>query len=210
MALKRDTRYPGRFSTGNAAHPQGAFKNRTAPGAADGSYLEQDWANDWDGFFAYILTQAGVTANGTVDSGTSSQYATALLSLLLQKGNNLSEIAAAGSTAQAAARTNLSVYSKAEVNAKIIGIGQTWVGYNSTQRVVNTVYTNDTGRPIMVTITSGTAALSRIIVDGVTISNVLVTGASGGNLLTGSVVVPAGSTYQFTSSTAAVAWAELR
>lgn len=79
MALKRDTRYPGRFTAGNAAHPQGAFKNRTAPDAKDGSYLEQDWANDWDGFFARLLTVAGVTANGNVDSGTSSQYYDALI-----------------------------------------------------------------------------------------------------------------------------------
>lgn len=120
MALKRDTRYPGRFTAGDAAHPQGAFKNRTAPGAADGSYLEQDWANDWDGFFARILTLAGVTANGTVDSGTSSQYATALLSLLLQKGNNLSEILAAGSTAQTAARTNLGL---GTASTRAVGVG---------------------------------------------------------------------------------------
>lgn len=120
MALKRDTRYPGRFTAGDAAHPQGAFKNRTAPGAADGSYLEQDWANDWDGFFARILTLSGLTPNGTVDSGTSSQYMTGLLSLLLQKGNNLSEILAAGSTAQTAARTNLGL---GTASTRAVGVG---------------------------------------------------------------------------------------
>lgn len=79
MALKRNERYPGRFSNPNAAHPQGAFKNRTSPTSQDGSYLESDWANDWDGFFARLLTVAGTTPNGNVDTGTSSQYYDALL-----------------------------------------------------------------------------------------------------------------------------------
>lgn len=111
MALKRDTRYPGRFTAGDSAHPQGAFKNRSAPGAQDGSYIEKDWANDWDGFFASVLTAAGVTANGNVDSALSSQYYDALMSLLLRKVNYLSEIAAAGPTAQASARSNIGLTS---------------------------------------------------------------------------------------------------
>lgn len=78
MALRRDTRYPGRWTTGDSAHPQGAFKNRSAPGALDGSYIEQDWANDWDGFFAALLGAASITPNGTVDTATSSQYFTAM------------------------------------------------------------------------------------------------------------------------------------
>ena len=68
MALQRNNRYPGRFDTPSAGHPQGAFKNRTAPTAQDGSYLEKDWANDWDGFFGSLLNAAGLTANGSVDS----------------------------------------------------------------------------------------------------------------------------------------------
>lgn len=79
MALKRNERYVGRFDNPTAAHPQGGFKNRTSPSSQDGSYLEADWANDWDGFFSRLLTVAGVTANGTVDSATSSQYYDALL-----------------------------------------------------------------------------------------------------------------------------------
>lgn len=79
MALKRNERYPGRFSNPTTAQPQGAFKNRTAPSAQDGSYLEQDWANDWSGFFGRLLTVAGFTANGTVDTALSSQYFDALI-----------------------------------------------------------------------------------------------------------------------------------
>lgn len=79
MALQRNTRYTGRFQNPTADHPQGAFKNRSAPGAQDGSYLEADWANDWDGFFSRLLTAAGVSANGNVDSATNSQYYDALV-----------------------------------------------------------------------------------------------------------------------------------
>lgn len=79
MALKRNERYPLRFANPTPAHPQGAFKNRTSPTSQDGSYLESDWANDWDGFFARVFTVAGVTPNGNVDSGTSSQYYDALI-----------------------------------------------------------------------------------------------------------------------------------
>jgi hypothetical protein len=78
MALKRNERYPGRFDNPSTEHPQGAFKNRSAPNAKDGTYLERDWANDWDGFFAALLKNAGVTANGSVDTALSSQYFDAL------------------------------------------------------------------------------------------------------------------------------------
>lgn len=79
MAIKRNERYPGRFSNPTTSRPQGAFKNRTSPTSQDGSYLEADWANDWDGFFARTLNVGGVTPNGTVDTGSSSQYFDALM-----------------------------------------------------------------------------------------------------------------------------------
>lgn len=79
MALDRSNRYPGRFENPTTASPQGAFKNRTSPTSEDGSYFEKDWANDWDGFFARILNVAGVTPNGTIDTGTSSQLYDALM-----------------------------------------------------------------------------------------------------------------------------------
>lgn len=78
MAIKRNERYPGRFQNPSADYPQGAFKNRSSPTSQDGSYLEKDWANDWDGFFAALLTSAGITPNGNVDTASSSQYFDAL------------------------------------------------------------------------------------------------------------------------------------
>lgn len=82
MAIDRSARYPGRFDSPTTARPQGAFKNRTAPGAKDGSYLERDWANDWDGFFGSLMRSAGLTANGAPDTALASQYFDALKKLV--------------------------------------------------------------------------------------------------------------------------------
>ncbi|WJV25929.1 MULTISPECIES: hypothetical protein [Pseudomonas] len=74
MSLKLNERYPGRFNNPSANYPQGSFKNRTTPTAKDGSYLEQDWANDKEGFFQSLLSAAGIVANGTVDTVGNSQF----------------------------------------------------------------------------------------------------------------------------------------
>lgn len=81
MSLKLNERYPGRYNNPSANYPQGSFKNRTTPTAKDGSYLEQDWANDKEGFFQSLLDVAGVDANGDVDKVGSSQAFDALLHL---------------------------------------------------------------------------------------------------------------------------------
>ena len=109
MALKRNETYPGRFSNPTDDHPQGAFKNRSAPGAQDGSYLEQGWANDWDGFFGRLLTIAGVTPNGSVDTASSSQYYDALKSLFLQRTDPFGDIKSDGAAAVKKALENLSL-----------------------------------------------------------------------------------------------------
>jgi hypothetical protein len=60
--LKLNERYPGRFNNPSSDYPEGSFKNRTAPASKDGSYLEQDWANDREGFFQSLLAAAGIEA----------------------------------------------------------------------------------------------------------------------------------------------------
>ncbi|MCK9802080.1 hypothetical protein M1B34_31585 [Pseudomonas sp. MAFF 302030] len=65
----------------SVGYPLGSFKNRTAPAAKDGSYLEQDWANDKEGFFQSLLSAAGLDANGDVDRVGASQFFNALLNL---------------------------------------------------------------------------------------------------------------------------------
>lgn len=81
MSLKLNERYPGRFNNPSADYPDGSFKNRTAPAAKDGSYLEQDWANDREGFFQSLLAAAGIDANGVVDKVGASQFFDAIQKL---------------------------------------------------------------------------------------------------------------------------------
>jgi hypothetical protein len=82
MALNLNERYPGRFNNPTAGYPQGSYRNRTSPTAKDGSYLEQDWANDKEGFFQSLLVDASITANGEVDSVGASQYRDALRKII--------------------------------------------------------------------------------------------------------------------------------
>lgn len=82
MALKLNERYPGRFNNPSADYPQGYFKNRTTPTAKDGSYLEQDWANDKEGFFQSLIAAAAITPNGAVDKVGASQMYDALVKII--------------------------------------------------------------------------------------------------------------------------------
>lgn len=103
MALQRDTKYPGRFTTATTEHPQGPFKNRTSSTSQDGSYLEKDWLNDWDGFFGSLLSAAGYVADGNVDGVGASQYFNAFRKVqaaIVGSARNLKcSITAAASTA---------------------------------------------------------------------------------------------------------------
>lgn len=96
MALELDSRYPGRFKPGDADYPQGSFKNRTAPGTLDGSYLEKDWANDKEGFFQRLLLVAGISPNGGVDTALASQYYDALVQIINDQASVPSNILTSG------------------------------------------------------------------------------------------------------------------
>ena len=79
MSLILSERYPGRANEPTAGRPRGSVKNRTAPNSADGTYLEEDMANDERAFQDAILEAAGVTPNGKVDTGEDSQVYKALM-----------------------------------------------------------------------------------------------------------------------------------
>ena len=88
-----------------------------------------------------------------------------------------------------------------------LGVGQTWQAMSTAaspanlQRLANTDYTNSTGKPIMVSITS--AGTLQITVGGVIAARSGVDNAT--NSLT--VIVPAGAIYRCNQ---AGTWAELR
>lgn len=84
-----------------------------------------------------------------------------------------------------------------------IGPGQTWQNV-AASRAAGTVYTNSTGRPISVSITSiGTAYIT---VQGVIASRSGIGNAT--NYL--GAVVPPGATYNLNTGAAKPVWAELR
>jgi len=128
MALELDSRYPGRFNPGDADYPQGSFKNRTAPGALDGSYLEQDWANDKEGFFQRLMAQAGLTANGEVDTALASQYYDALLQVIADNAA-ADPLNAAIATVAAASTINLTTGAPDTSQLVISGTGATINGF---------------------------------------------------------------------------------
>ncbi|MBL4589699.1 MAG: hypothetical protein JKY11_06455 [Alphaproteobacteria bacterium] len=93
MSLQRNTHGPylNRWGTPTAGHPQGPFQNRTSPTSQDGSFSDQAWANDWDGFMSSLLdgyAPLGVTtvaADGSVDAVGASQYFDQLIALINAK-----------------------------------------------------------------------------------------------------------------------------
>lgn len=92
----------------------------------------------------------------------------------------------------------------------MIGVGQSWVNVTSS-RASKTTYTNDTGKPILVTISAcGNSASGNFVVDGV---NVAIIGYNGNTTIIRpvSVIVPAGSTYRVSETIGSLfMWSELR
>lgn len=97
------------------------------------------------------------------------------------------------------------------LNEKMIGVGQTWQDVTSSRSSAAT-YTNNTGRPIVATVSvndSGSVSPVTVVVGGVTIINIEDFGALGTIPIT--FVIPIGATYRFNSNSNPIrAWAELR
>ena len=91
------------------------------------------------------------------------------------------------------------------LNDKMLGVGQVWQNVLSI-RSINTDYTNNTGRPIQVSIWQSSDTSPSLIVDGVTVASI--DGAPGSVGVQATAVVPSGSTYRVTALVDG--WAELR
>lgn len=107
-----------------------------------------------------------------------------------------------------------------DTSVQPVGAGQTWQNVTAS-RLVNTTYTNTTGRPIKVQISSYSSVgnnLAILTVNGIAVSKfkdndyytaTLVTP----HTVTSMAIVPAGGTYvlsNYTSGTTIDTWAELR
>jgi hypothetical protein len=89
-----------------------------------------------------------------------------------------------------------------------IGYNQTWTVFNSTTRAFNTTYTNSTGKPIYVIVSSSNGYGLTAYVNGVAIGST--SSGSSAVALGMSWIVPNGSTYQLVTSATWQGWSELR
>ena len=100
------------------------------------------------------------------------------------------------------------------LNDQAFGVGQTWQDVTSS-RSSGVTYTNNTGKPIMISvIATGRDATVTIYVGSVLVATQTDIFDSTGNASTGSTIVPAGATYMVISvnkyGVSVTSWAELR
>ncbi|QQE95069.1 phage tail protein [Providencia rettgeri] len=148
-------------------------------------------------------TNANNNANGRVPSGRKVNNKALTADIALNAGD-------------------VGAYTKAEVDSKFaagsgLGYGQTWQNVKAS-RAVGTVYTNSTGKPIVILVTASTSANDRmngvnIHVNGVVIATSMTYG--NGAKAPVSAVIPHGSTYKIDYPSGTVSpfihqWFELR
>ncbi|MEX9216271.1 phage tail protein [Providencia rettgeri] len=116
---------------------------------------------------------------------------------------------------------DVGAYTKAEVDSKFaagsgLGYGQTWQNVTAS-RVIGTNYTNATGKPIFVSVSTNGARDNYIGLDAY-VNDVLVArsvGYGGNSKPQATIIVPPGATYKFNYSSGVVGngisiWSELR
>jgi len=95
-------------------------------------------------------------------------------------------------------------------NLSLLGVGQNWVDLLSS-RSKSVLYTNDTGKPIQVSISllKNSISVTEFLIDGVTVAKPH--GTATTNIVNIQCIVPHGSTYILSGYVLAIyAWAELR
>lgn len=96
----------------------------------------------------------------------------------------------------------------------VLGLGQTWQDFTvGTQRIANTTYTNTTGKPIVVIVSSygGTNNDMWVYLDSGVGFRIGIGNVNTGNAFcAGSVIIPSASTYKISATGALYTWTELR
>lgn len=93
MAIKIYSKYNPRANPANADYPTGSIKDRSVPGAVDGTPLTADFGNDIVGFTDALLTEANIAHNGRPDTARSSDRLRAILKLIQNiKGTGASDV----------------------------------------------------------------------------------------------------------------------
>lgn len=99
------------------------------------------------------------------------------------------------------------------VSSGVLGAGQSWQDVKTTPgRVSGTSYTNTTGRPIIVKVTTGgsTTTAVAITVSGVLVESQSTSDSSALSASSGQALVPHGATYSVAVTGGISIWTELR
>lgn len=81
MVTRPITEYPGKVDPVSPAYPDGEARDVSAPGAGDGTPLQEKWVNDVFGTFQALLKALGVAANNTPEQVGNSQILQAITAL---------------------------------------------------------------------------------------------------------------------------------
>lgn len=94
MAIKIFERYGPRANPADGDYPNGSIKNESSPGTDDGTPLEKDWGNDYEGWSAALLDEAGITASGAPDTVNASQRMDAMRKIFTKAFDTVSDMQA--------------------------------------------------------------------------------------------------------------------
>ena len=89
MSIRLFDKYGPRATAPTANYPEGSYKNESVPGANDGTPVEIDWANDYEGFTQALLAEAGISADGNPDTAISSQRLEAIKTVVARVANTM-------------------------------------------------------------------------------------------------------------------------
>ena len=98
MAIKIFNKYSPRANAPDANYTYGSIKNETVAGANDGTPLDQDWANDYEGFTQALLLKANIVPSGNADTVNESDRMNALNKIIDEATTSLDIIYPIGST----------------------------------------------------------------------------------------------------------------
>ena len=93
MAIKIYEKFAPRANPADGDYPYGSIKNESVPGAKDGTPLDAVWGNDYAGFDAALLAEAGITPSGQPDKLGASQRVEAMRKIFSNVGT-VADIAA--------------------------------------------------------------------------------------------------------------------
>lgn len=151
-----------------------------------------------------VVLATGATAGDLV--ATESFYVSSVLNAIPATAGAVNSTYIAAGAVGTTQLTDANVTSaKLTGDAIPIGVNQTWQNVTSS-RASGTTYTNSTGRPIMVLVTTNNNSNTVCNVAGTQITN----GGNSPSYTNATFIVPNGSTYSVTAGSGITYWAELR